>query len=172
MGTSCRIVLPSDVLIRDVADVMGILAGLPKHMDTLDNSGRQFQVCKVNGVKVKNTTIPEMGQIILEGAMVDGQKAHQVYYHYEGEHGTTRTLSPQSTALWIAIGRGLVYFFGGTMDYQDCDSVRVNFRKPKPRKWNDPESNKPYDDFQRAMFAVEPLTKADLNACKKWAAYN
>ena len=39
-------------------------------------------------------------------------------------------MSPPSTAFWIAIGKGLVDFFGGKLDYNDCDEKDVDYRKP------------------------------------------
>lgn len=171
MGVDCRILLPADVRVKDVAMVMGILAGLPKEQMPLDG-GKWF--VRVNGAKANGygpgAALPGCAEITLSGKMVDRLKVHEVMYHFEAEHGV-RLLMPSSTPFWLAVGRGLVDFFGGDVDYNDWDDRDVDYHKEKPRQWNDSEEDAEWFAFQQAMFDVKPLTKADLKAMQPHAHY-
>jgi hypothetical protein len=166
MGVDCRIILPADVRVRDVAKVAGILAGLKA--SKLNLTGGSYGV-QVEGAEAKTTCVVEMAEITLVGKLVDGERGHVGYYHYEMKEG--RLLNPRSSAFWICVGRGLVDFFGGTVDYCDCDTVEVDYKARRKFKDNSPEDGQPWHDFQDAMLAVKPITKAQLNKAREWAAY-
>lgn len=166
MGVDTLIRLPADVRIRDVSIVIGILAGLKPEQHSLCGSSYS---CSVAGVETKSSSIPECADIEINGDLVDGEKNHHVMFHFE--YKASRLLMPRSTAFWIAVGRRLIQFFGGSMDYQDCDSVETNYRRKSPRKDNSPEGGKPWHDLQDAMLAIKPITKDELIKCDKWAAY-
>lgn len=171
MSVDTRIRLPEDVRISDVAEAMGILAGLKPEARPLSDG--YWSVWVPGATARGHENIPQMATITLSGEMVDGQKEHQAYYHYEMDAGEPagRLVSVRCTPFWIAIGKALVDFFGGTVDYADCDDVKVNYRRKKPRKANNEADGKPWQDFQEAMFALKPITKADINKCRQWAAY-
>jgi len=66
----------------------------------------------------------------------------------------------------------LVDFFGGRMDYQDCDDSYEDYTKwPKSSRHNRPQDGKPWQNFQKRMEAVKPLTKEELETFDCFAAY-
>lgn len=169
MGVNSHIYLEKDVRVRDVADVMGILAGL-KPCKTTFTTGDGWYT-QVKGVKVETTTFPEMCTILLDGNMVDGEVFHYVNYFFESLFGNYRLLYPKATPFWIAIGVGLCKFFGGKIDYADCDEGNINARWKKPRKSNCPEKDKAWYVFQEEKFNVKPITEKDMIKANKWAGY-
>lgn len=165
MGVDTQIRLPCDVRVRDVGNVIGILAGLPSSKHSL---GGESYSCRVEGVKVAPSSIAECCSLTFDGKMVDGALHHWVLYHFENEHNG-RLLLPRACPFWICVARGLVNFFGGSVDYQDCDTVDTDYQKEKPRKQNNPSDGKPWHDFQDALLALRPITKKELERAQKWA---
>lgn len=169
MGVSTHIMLPNDVRIRDVANVIGILAGLPVETVYIKESNTPY--AKVDGVKFESSnSFPEMVVIILKGKMIDREEHHHIYYHFENA-GEGVLLNPPSTEFWIAIGTGLCKFFGGKIDYSDCDEGKWNKTFKKPRKSNSPERDEPWRKFEKAILDLKPLTIEDLLKVRKNAAY-
>lgn len=167
MGVDIILSLPSDVRVRDVMDVIGILAGC-----VVEERQSMYGAYKVVvGVKLKGCEdIPCSDITIMSPETMGGTRAHSVLYHYEGQNGQ-RLLCPRSTAFWIATARRLVDFFGGSLIYQDSEGDKPDYQKRRPRKTNGPEDGKPWEDFQRAKFSLKPLTEEELKAADKWAAY-
>lgn len=166
MGVDCKIYLPDNVRIRDVAHVIAISAGLKPRWG---GSGKAKWV--EVPVEVRNTSYPSMAEIAIYGDLVDGEKRHFVYYHFECSKDG-RQLMPRSTAFWIAIAHKLVDFFGGTIDYNDCDDVDIDYSKDaNSRLVNAPEGNKEWDAFQERLFNVKPITKEELEHYDIFAAY-
>lgn len=173
MSVNTHIYLPCDVRFDDVANVMGILAGLDARLVPFDATKPwKGWYVKVDGVDWRQSHTPRMCIIELESAyeQADGQSSHEAFYHFENPDGS-RCVSVGSTPFWIAVGRGLVKFFGGRMTYQDTTD-KVDFRAKKPRACNSPEDGRPWCDFQKAVLAVKAVTKAELRAAAKLAAYN
>ncbi len=160
--------LPVDVRIADVAKVIGILAGLPADKEPL---GGGSYCCRVHGVEVKPSGMAEVATITINGDLVDGEKQHYSTWHWEPED-EGRLLYPKANPFWIAVGLKLVDFFGGTIVYTDTDGRKPNHRAKKPRQSNNPQDGKPWQDFQDAILAVKPLTKAELRAADKLSAYH
>jgi hypothetical protein len=175
MSVDCIIKLPMDVRIRDVAEAVGLLAGLKAKEKPMESGDRAWTFRWVEGVKVNPTSVPTMAEIFIEAPkgekQVDGNANHFTYYHFENPDGR-REIAPRSTAFWIAVGKRLVKFFGGKLDYQDCDGGAFNYFAPKPRKSNSPEDGKPWEGFKRALYSIKPLTMAELKAAQKHAAYD
>ncbi len=44
--------------------------------------------------------------------------------------GPSIMLLPRSTSFWLSVGKGLIDFFGGKMDYNDSDDIEINYSKP------------------------------------------
>jgi hypothetical protein len=178
MGVDTCIYLEGDVKVQDVAEVIGIFAGLkPYRYDHDDAWGnKDCWWTKVDGVEVK-AGIVSCAEIIItapEGeTLVDGEESHWVLYHFEpsDKESYMRLVMPRSTPFWIAVGKKLVKFFGGKMDYNDCDEKRVDYRAKKPRRVNCPQDGKEWEDFQTEMLNLKPVTVADLKAAQKYAAY-
>ena len=184
MGVDTKVLLSGDVQIREVGKVLAILAGLPKNRRVLDersNPGAWY----VDITDISKTTprltyhsvdgVPSMVEIILKGKMVDGEESHIVSYHFEPsdgkrEHGM-RLLYPRSTPFWCAIGKELVKFFGGWIDYNDCDLTEVDFRARYPKLRNCPSEGKPWQAFQQKMWNLQPITVKDMQAVRKLTGY-
>ena len=120
MGVDCKVILPHNARIEDVADVMGALAGLKPTRRDFGKPSDGWS-CHVEGVECKTSHTPVMAIINLrataEEKLVDGQQTHFCYYHFESKHG--RLVSMRSTDFWISIAKGLVDFFGGAADFSE-----------------------------------------------------
>lgn len=106
--------------------------------------------------------------------MIDGTFGHIVLYHFENSSSTkySRSIIPRSTAFWCAVGRELVKFFGGSIQYQDWKDLRNStLYFPKPRHRNNPEDGTAWTSFQEAMMNIKPLTKKHIERAEKVAAY-
>lgn len=112
-----------------------------------------------------------MCEIILNGNMIDGEQAHFVSYFFECKDGKYRYLYPKATPFWIAIGKGLCKFFGGKIDYHDCDAGGINASWKKPRKCNSPEDGGAWYAFEQAKLDLKPITVKDMIKANKWAGY-
>jgi hypothetical protein len=163
MSVACNIWLPSRVRIRDVADVIGILAGLKPKKHLLEAGGEDGLWCvRVPGATYEGIKeIPECARIMVD---VAGEK-HWTLYHFEpSEEG--RLLMPPSTPFWLAIGSGLVRFFGGRLQYQDYDD-KIDEEYSVDYDIN-PEDGELWQSFQERMFNLRPVNPADF---KQHAAY-
>lgn len=161
MGVDCKIYIPSDVRLKDLVKAMGVAAGFSK---TKRACGNSFYVV-VEGIKVEvSASQPECPVILFQMYTIDGQKNHHVMFHTEcsGQHGKYKLLMPPSTPFWIAMGKKIVTLFGGWIDYDDCDDKEVDFRKRKPRTFNDPEDGVEWDELQQAIWDIKPITQHDL----------
>ena len=169
MGVDCNINLPGNVRVNDVADLIGIAAGLPARKHDLDYKGAW--TVRVDGVKVENACVVGLVDINLSGKMIDGQKDHTVFYHFEDDGSSGRCLLPRSTAFWIAVGRKLIDFFGGALVYQDCDGNEDYVKPANPDNINCPQDGEDWQNFQQRMLDVQPITKEELLECDEFAAY-
>ena len=171
MGVDIRLTLPGDVRVKDAAQVMGVLAGLPVEQVAIGSSPAIF--VEVRGISIEGTMFPETAKISLDGPMVDGAINHFVHWYFEGDRGFERVCLPPSTAFWIAIARGLIDFFGGKVDYQDCYESEVDYEGPAYpfRESNCPTDGELWDVFQKRILDLVPLTAEDLNAVRSFAAY-
>ena len=98
-----------------------------------------------------NFFLTEVTQQLTQGGMPEGQ---YVLYHFESKHG--RLLCPPSTRFWKAIGLGLIKFFGGKIDLNDCDEIDVD-KVARKRYRNNPEDGEEWDRFQRRILNLKPL---------------
>ena len=175
MGVDCKILLPAGVRIDDVATVIGACAGLAKSKYHFSSGeGREVWSCRVKDVKVESFGEDAYLVACARITWANDHKAKPngyVMYHFEGDSRGRRLLSPRSTAWWITVGRRLVGFFGGIVDYNDCDAKDADYRRP-PRKNLAPEDGKPWRDFQEALYAVKPITEAEVAKCKRYANYD
>lgn len=178
MGVDCCIYLPSDARLRDIATVMGIASGAVPEKHILDNTDGAWS-CHIPKEAVE-IQAPDCEILVMCPNLFiriptpDGEKNHHVMFHSEasGTHGLYNLLMPRSTPFWIAMGLKLVKFFGGWIDYNDCDSEGKDVEFKKPREWNDPEDNKEWADFQQDLMEVTPLTRKDLEDVRHLASYD
>ena len=171
MGVSTVIRLPADARARDVAQVMGALLGCEtKLVEGKDAFSGSYFAARVKGAGLKCCeAVPECCYIEIKGATV-GPSNRMIMFPFEPEEGG-RIIMPPATPLNIAMGKALVIFFGGAVDYNDCDSKRADYRCRKPRPRNNPCDNKPWEKFQRDIASVKPLTPKEVKACVKVASY-
>lgn len=170
MSVDCCIWLPNNVRVRDVANVLGIAAGLfPSRVSISDNKGWYINV---DGVSVSPSVVPTLAEIALRGIMVDGENIHWVLYHFEPDRTGYRLLMPKSTAFWITCGCKLVDFFGGEIDFQDCDEFTCNYKKAKKSNINNcPSDGKAWSGLQERIEAVTPITQKELEHTSRLSAY-
>jgi hypothetical protein len=165
MGVDTKIMLPGRVRLQDVARVLGALAGCKTELKVKPT----YVYCQVDDVKVDNSHTPECANIRWTGGgelKPDGY----VMFHYEPCEFDGRLLMPRSTPWWIAAGKRLVDFFGGKVDFNDCDDVDVDYERPSPGDIA-PSDGEPWREFQRRMSEVKAITAEDLAANDKLAAY-
>jgi len=168
MGVDARLFLPGNVRVHDVASVLGILFGLPHALEPL--TGGDGVLCRVRGANVRgHIDIPAMAEIELRAP--NGDHVAGFYYHFENPSGR-RQLTGRSTAKVIAAFKYVADFFGGRVDYQDCDDEDLDYVAPdKSDEENHADDGEAWDAFQRRMDAVEALEPIDIRVCKKFAAY-
>lgn len=156
MGVDCRIYLPPDTRVGDVAKVLGLLAGLPGELKPLGGASGGIYL-DVPGAQVKSSEpVPECAAIHFGD--------HYVLYHFEGDGPgynpaggpASVIMLPPSTPFWCGIAKGLVEFFGGVVDFNDSDDSDRDLEVERPRPWNNPCDGEPWDTFQREMAAVKP----------------
>lgn len=172
MGVDTHIYFPPQTRLRDVSSVMATLLGHPTAL--MDHGS--YQSCDVDAVTTCGIeSMPTCARIELR------DRDHEVYlsplYQYEssgrpdsagntGEH----VILLRATPLVIAMASALVRFLGGAVRFNDCDDV-VNVDVPAPHAAA-PEDGESWTAFERAKSAVKPLTVDDIEACRKFAAYD
>lgn len=170
MGTDCALTLPSHAQVRDVAKVMGILLGRPSHRHEYRNGSQSGWWAEVDGVMVKPSGVTGLADISIEGETIccpDGQNGRFFLYHFEWGNKGKRGTMPRCTPVNIAMCVGLADFFGGKVDFNDCDSIEVDYHvRVREALW--PHKNTPSDDpgwhqFQQAILDVQPLAQEDID---------
>jgi hypothetical protein len=173
MGVDIRILLPANVRVDDVAKVLAILDGVPAKKRQLGNwwlqppcQGESY--CADVDVDVAGAEkIPSCAHIDWTGA--SGKRLW--LYHFESDNGW-RLLMPRATAWNIAAGRRLIRFFGGKLDYNDCDSTSWNeIVHAKSSTVNAPNDGKPWHNLQDRLLALTPLTQEEIESADKVASY-
>lgn len=175
MGTDCRVYLPSDTRVQHVAEVIGILLGLPPKKTPLGERGSSFYT-SVDGAKVETTSVPEMCVIVVKPTDL-APSGDSWYYHFDarGPWSTMPLLSSRALAISVAVGDRVAQFFGGIVDFNDCDSIEGDrvYRRPRPR--NNPGDGEGVDGeweaFQQAIFDIKPLTQEDIVSYTNLSAY-
>lgn len=171
MGVDAVVYLPADVRVKNVALVLGALTGHKIEKYTYNGHGQSGYWAECKDVKVEvGFSFPELVYIILPHTNDPKGENHFVSYFFEDKRGY-KVLYPRSTPYWLAVSKKLVTFFGGTLDYQDCDDVAVDFKARKPRKSNSPENDKPWTDFHDAILALTPVTPDEIEEMRQFAAY-
>ena len=169
MSTSCNIYLPNDVRFNDVCSVIGILLGHKKNGVALDNecsfchvynvySSIEFEEqddeCRAN-IWVRGTNMPGYIIIMIKDNPID-HEFHEGSFHYETSNNM-RLISGGSNDFWHQVGKGLVEFFGGYVDYNDCDDIEKDFESNSMREINNPTHDLEWDLFQTDLFELLSL---------------
>lgn len=170
MGVDTHIMLSPATRVRDVATVMSILCGHEPVRTSLSADGAWCATVP-NGFRVTTTTVPEMVRI----SGTSWGEERSVFYHFECEFPNgdpCRLLMPRATPLWIAVGVALVKFFGGRVDFCDCDERRDDVVVPvSPGSIIAPEGGQPWRDFQERLMHVQPLRYNEVMLYSGVAAY-
>jgi hypothetical protein len=182
MGVDCKIYLPYNVRLSEVAKVIGILAG--QKIVEKEDKAHNFKYFEVEGVSIEpcGKGLETCANIFVEGltgaaatARNDNGDNAFVMFHFEPSNPTPETarlLMPRATAFWIAIGIGLVKFFGGEIDFNDCDSKETDFQvKVKSNLENCPEDGPSWAGLQNRIREITPLTKKDFVEAEKHSSY-
>ena len=169
MGIDCKIYLPANVAIDNVANVIGILAGAKSKKHYFQDDIKGGWSTEVEGVKITTSGIPTCAYIEIQGLSEASRKCREnnfihVLYHFETPTGE-RLLMPSSNNFWIAISKKLVDFFGGRVDFNDCDSVEINYKvEPKEDKFNNPQDGDEWYNLQNRLLELKPLTDDDFQS--------
>lgn len=168
MGVDTIIVLPAQVRVDNVAEVIGACIGLEREWMDLDNGARSARVL---GIKVSScANVPTM-------AMIEWCGGNEVWptgsigYHFEGggERGG-RLLRPRSYPDAITLGHRLVDFFGGIIKYQDYDG-KIDYQQDWKIELCQASDGREWDDLQERIMAIRPITKEEVEQYSAEAAY-
>ncbi len=183
MGVDARISLPGNVRLRTVIDVMAKLLGAPVKKEDLNSRGHPgawYARADRGVVEYQiHDSMPEcVGVTIhqIDSALI-GQKSYHFLYHFEfggsRGRGSSRGMMSRSYASNIALYKRLADFFGGTVDYSDCDSNDCDYVVPaKTDSKNCPEDGDPWQNLQKRIMAIQPLTNEEIDALDHLATYN
>lgn len=167
MGQDCMVTLPPAARVADVATVLGGLAGCPIVSVELDNGS---VYAKAKGVYIEPAgpgVLSSCASIIIDvpqgyQSMVEHTRSRRLYQFEWDKKGSRGMILPR-TPFWIAAARRLVEFFGGVVDYNDCDSTKRDFvRKPQPDIGAD--DGAPWRALQQRLLRIAPISPADLEA--------
>jgi hypothetical protein len=165
MGCDTVISLPTNVRLKDVANVIGVLSGYRARKMCLSGGAWATNVPSVRTKGIES--IPECAHIFVGDEI-------RVMYHFEhitDDPRIGRVIQPASTPFWVAVGRRLVDFFGGEVDYNDCDNSAVDYSVPaKSNEENCPKDGKEWDDFQERVLNLSPITKEEVKSYVRLAA--
>jgi hypothetical protein len=168
MGVDTRISLPSNVRVRDVAKVMAASLGCKVTRFAIPRSDGIFTECK--DILIQSSSTAGLCDIEFHNCTV-GPESQWFLFHWEFTGGRKGML-PRSTAINIAIGMRLVKFFGGSIDFQDCDSIQIDYiAGEKSNDENCPTDGREWDNLQKRILAIEPITDTEIQECEKFAAY-
>jgi hypothetical protein len=166
MGVDCKVWLPCNCQVHTVAEVLGKLYGLPSRMGHFKTGDGSWHVL-IAGVLISHS-----GGLPCATIQIETKPPLRCSYHYEPEQGHGRLLIARSHARWVAAGRALVDFFGGHVDYQDCDDSECDYsRPPRPNAENCPASGRDWERLQERIHALKPIGRRELNEAEKLVAY-
>ena len=93
-------------------------------------------------------------------------------YHFEVQGGQ-RLIMRRARAEAIALFCRLAQFFGGAVDFNDCDDQYDRFyERPMRRPVNDPEDGLMWNQLQEDLFNLKPLTEQEIAQYDEYAAYH
>jgi hypothetical protein len=170
MGTSCDIYLPNDVRVDDLITAIGFLLGAKREKWDFERGGYAYhcnfeEVTNQLGKKAKyifpESTYDLQFHIINIAPTSIDKEIHSgsLFTNPCESHLGYILLIGGATKFWQMLGTELVKFFGGYVDYNDCDSIDKDVEFPKPRRINCHEENKEWDEFHDTLFALPTIAK-------------
>lgn len=169
MVCDASISLPGNVRVERVAEVVGKLLGCESTLEKVSGSVR------VDGVDIRPMDHPTYVQIIV---MPPSGRRRRFNYFFESSAqksrgANRRSMSTSSTPTNIAVLVGVAMFFGGAVDANDLDEEECDVGVlDKSDLQNATEDGPSWDDLQRRIHAIKPLTKAHIEPWRKRAAYD
>ena len=165
---SALISLPEGSRVCDVANVIGVLSGLPVDK----GCGPSGPCWYVPGVSVSLTCSPGGADIEIMGRLVDGLRFHGVTYWFDYPSGSNmpRIMSPPSTPYWLAVGQGLIKAFGGRIKFRS-DMPCGHMAFPTPYSLIESASANSYRAYQERLYSIKPITAEQIKEMRSYAAY-
>lgn len=151
MGVDCTLTIPAPAKLRDVADTIAALLGAPRGL------------CAISYHTMDD--LPECVRIEL-GSPIN----FSVLYHYEWDKDGNHGIMPRATARNIALCVALCDFFGGSVDFNDCDNTDQDYAVPFKSDLHE-SAGDPWEAFQERRVSVLPLTRKQIDQYESIAAY-
>jgi hypothetical protein len=168
MGVDCKVKLPPGVRVRDVGKVLSILSGAKVEKRSFSNFGDSGWSAHVPSLAFKDAGVEPTCTVI---TWIDGdQSAQGQLYHFEFSRDGSRGMMGRSYAAWIATCKRLVDFFGGEVDYQDCDDIDCDYKRESPPDFN-AEDGDEWVSLQERILNCQPITDEEIEVCEEFAAY-
>ena len=163
MGISCNIFIPKNCLMRDVANCIGIFAGCKTSKVYISNN---LYYVKVDDLKIR----PQLGNVhspmfaIYTNVVACCGHNHFAYYFHESFVDPNYfLLTAGDCDFWKVVGKKLVTFFGGYVDYYDSDDNTCDFKvKAKPNNVVRPITGRPWEIFQEKLLKLKPITIEEI----------
>lgn len=173
MSISCHIHLPTDVRVENLFEVIGILIGEKKEKAFFENyhpskrikeRTRDFDHIKVFNIATdydqseKNvyycaTNRPSSFILRINHNPFD-EYEHMAFCYFEKDH---LFISGGSNPFWKTLGIHLIKFFGGYIDFNDCDDIAVDLEYGWRVGRNSHESDEDFICFQQALWDLQPI---------------
>ena len=165
---SALISLPEGSRVCDVANVIGVLSGLPVDK----GCGPSGPCWYVPGVSIGFTYPPEGAEIEIRGHLVGGSKVQTAIYWFDHPRGMNLShfISTISTPYWLAVGHGLIKAFGGRIKFRS-DMPCGHMAYPKPKYLTELALADPYRSYQEELYAAKPITAEQIKEMRSYAAY-
>lgn len=178
MSVDCKLYLPVDVSARDLEEAIAILLGAKATYQKFN--GHDFYTTEVEGQPraeackyvegVSNFKLPGKDIMPLRPSGFDPT------FHYIARRGRTvyNLLKMSSSPTRVALAIRLAKFFGGIVDYNDCDEngKELRFKRTLNVSMLADMDNEPFGRFQLALSKLQPLTKDEIRAAGKFAAWS
>lgn len=159
MSVDTKAYLPPHVRADDVAKVLAALLGRRVYAYNLPGGGF---AAWCDDASVESTSIPEMAHVTVKSPDGDGFGA---FFHFEsdsarnyGHTDGTRLVTTYHSQRNVEVLSGLVRFFGGQLDADDCDNVDIDLDvSVQDATWAHPWSpndGQEWTDFQNVILAV------------------
>lgn len=172
MGTSTHIFLSVDTQLKNVLDVIGILIGQEKKEVYFDEYKKdKGSYCFVDNVATwvppddkkslyavypQTTSNPSMVSIEIPKNKID-KMHHSGTWFFDSDEPNTVEIIGGCSEFWQKVGTELARFFGGWVDYNDCDAIEKDVKFTKPRKTNRTIKDKDFDTMRNDILKLEPI---------------
>lgn len=173
MGVDCQIHLYPTADLDDIGKVIIALAGDPVVRHDFDNHDGYYTRAGQDAEWKAQTFSRGMYSLTFEAKTRNGDEWGNVSAWLQTSDARIPgmiMMIPRSTAWWIAVGKKLVGTFGGFLTYADTGSMEPDYaRWPKPIMAA--TNGDDWQERQDILLAIKPLTRAEIEAETKHAAY-